>query len=637
MQSVDGRKHDTVDRKTRPMEGETLYRIRTEQSPSQKGGRTSWKPSRFEYLVFGVVILGFMLRVTGISFGLPLHLHPDEATQVENARSVLRGQINPGFFRYPSFMIYQLAFIYGIAESMASVLSLGLSNADYYLFARLLSATYGALTIGAVYLLGRVIVDRSVGMIAGSLLAISPDHIRESHYATVDVAMVFWSVLAMALVIWAIDRGERMKLYLAGIAAGLALSSKYSAIYILPSMFGAIGWAIWTADAGQRKPQTRVSTRVLFIVLGAFMLLLFLCFPKARVIEALRTWTTDGIIEREYLGLFDRILVLGSLGGAGLMLFGIFSLRTHWIQRLQACMIDRRFLGTGAIIVGTFAVTSPFVLLDLPHSARDIMYEYRHVSIGSAAHFSQNDPIVNTVKPKGAFPEPSYYWDWWWRQHGWIVSILVLAGVTVLLRKDSRAVAVTGPVVLLLFLSLTAAGNKADRYALLSLPLLYVFAGAAIGAMSNVRFGGASNFLQIAVLGAACVIPVQSTVDVFRREFVHPETRELAYQWLMEHGEPGSTMVREAYTPDIETVPTPFHVLAFQRSVFDSTSLEQWHDAGVRYFIIGRMRTWFEENASYYPFQAQNYRLLVERAHLLQEFKASEDVSGSSIWIYRIE
>src|SRR6187399_3320663 len=66
-------------------------------------------------LVF-VLILAGGLRLVGIDFGLPLQLHPDEWSQVNSARRMLGGDLNPHFFRYPSLTIYQLFVIVGGLE-----------------------------------------------------------------------------------------------------------------------------------------------------------------------------------------------------------------------------------------------------------------------------------------------------------------------------------------------------------------------------------------------------------------------------------------------------------------------------------------------------------------------------------------
>jgi hypothetical protein len=59
----------------------------------------------------GLLMAGYALRVWGSGFGLPAYIyHPDEPEMVERAFNILRsGNLNPGWFHYPSGYIYALA------------------------------------------------------------------------------------------------------------------------------------------------------------------------------------------------------------------------------------------------------------------------------------------------------------------------------------------------------------------------------------------------------------------------------------------------------------------------------------------------------------------------------------------------
>ena len=56
-----------------------------------------------------ILLLAFALRLDHIGFGLPQRLHPDEWKQVEIARRMAQGDLNPHFFRYPAGFMYLLA------------------------------------------------------------------------------------------------------------------------------------------------------------------------------------------------------------------------------------------------------------------------------------------------------------------------------------------------------------------------------------------------------------------------------------------------------------------------------------------------------------------------------------------------
>src|SRR5258708_19727991 len=85
-----------------------------------------------------VLVLALGLRLIGIGFGLPLQLHPDEWSQVDTARRMLGGDLNPHFFRYSSLTIYQL-FVIHAAMELARGAGVALTAPIYLLAGRLLS------------------------------------------------------------------------------------------------------------------------------------------------------------------------------------------------------------------------------------------------------------------------------------------------------------------------------------------------------------------------------------------------------------------------------------------------------------------------------------------------------------------
>jgi 4-amino-4-deoxy-L-arabinose transferase-like glycosyltransferase len=216
------------------------------------------------YWLIGIVVLGAALRFFGIWFGLSYPLaRPDEETAMGLALAMQGGDLNPRFFHWPSFALYFFAALYAAASAVRRVLSLDpLSGVDHVLLARGAVACAGTLTIVVLFRIGRRVADAHTGVVAALLLAVAILHVRESHFAMTDVIMTLLLTSSLALLLRALDEeGEtaesRWRAFRAfagaGLAGGLATSTKYSAAVVLAAMGAAqLVWlsrnrkAIWS-------------------------------------------------------------------------------------------------------------------------------------------------------------------------------------------------------------------------------------------------------------------------------------------------------------------------------------------------------------------------------------------------------
>lgn len=193
-----------------------------------------------------VVIVGAVLRLFPIWFGLPHGFaRPDEEVSTVVASQILRGDPNPRFFHWPSFTFYLFAALYAVAGVFRRLLTGNalLNYPEQILIGRAAVAVTGTATLVALFRLGRRSADQTTGLIAAALLAVTLLHVRESHFAMADVLMTFWITLALVLLFRALDEEEprlALKWYAAaGLAGGLATSTKYNAAAIVASMAAA--------------------------------------------------------------------------------------------------------------------------------------------------------------------------------------------------------------------------------------------------------------------------------------------------------------------------------------------------------------------------------------------------------------
>jgi 4-amino-4-deoxy-L-arabinose transferase-like glycosyltransferase len=198
----------------------------------------------------GILLLGASLRLYAIWFGLPyLRARPDEIDAVMHGQMVMRGDLNPHFFHWPSLTFYTFAAVFTAASDVLGALTPGatVTDAQYLVLARIVVALAGTATIAVLYDLGRRIADEWTGIAAATFLAVAILHVRESHFAMTDVLMTLLATASLALLARAVDAAEANAASInplqwfaaSGLVGGLAASTKYNAAAVVVAM-GAV-------------------------------------------------------------------------------------------------------------------------------------------------------------------------------------------------------------------------------------------------------------------------------------------------------------------------------------------------------------------------------------------------------------
>jgi len=238
------------------------------------------------FLIAALVALGGAVRLWGLTFGLPFTgAHPDETVIVSTALRFGYGDLNPHSFLYPSLFFYLTAVAYSILYAgghifgyFPSVLAFKwqffTDPSPFYLAARLLSAGLGTATVFFTYRLGMALAGRSAGLLAALLLAVNPLHVRNSHFATSDVAMTAFVTLGLLYAVRAANDGTLRDFIWSGIWFGLATSTKYPALLFLTSLLSA---AVWPCEKDPLVPR---QTRFYRLCLGLFCAAVALIFTS---------------------------------------------------------------------------------------------------------------------------------------------------------------------------------------------------------------------------------------------------------------------------------------------------------------------------------------------------------------------
>lgn len=215
------------------------------------------------------------LRFWALDHGIPFSVGVDEPEIMERAVRVIKtGDFNPHFFDYPGLYIYlqaavaALRFIWGALHGAWTSLD-GASSADFYLWARAVTAALGVATVGVVFACG-LRWGYPQALLASLFIAVMPLHVRESHYALTDVPVTFFVAWTLLLSLRAHERAAPGAFAAAGAAAGLACATKYPGG--LAALLPLLAWACTRLDS-----QTR--WRAAAATLGSFTAAFLLAAP----------------------------------------------------------------------------------------------------------------------------------------------------------------------------------------------------------------------------------------------------------------------------------------------------------------------------------------------------------------------
>lgn len=188
-----------------------------------------------DVLLLLVLILGAYLRFTGINWDDGTHLHPDERflTIVESelklpnslsayfntAQSPLN-PVNTGntFFVYGTLPIFLVRVVGGW---------LGQTGYDQiYLIGRAASASFEIITIFLLFLLGKRLYDRRVGLLAAAFFAVAVLPIQHAHFFVVDPFADTFIVAGLYFAVRSMDEGGYWNYLAFGLALGMGTASK---------------------------------------------------------------------------------------------------------------------------------------------------------------------------------------------------------------------------------------------------------------------------------------------------------------------------------------------------------------------------------------------------------------------------
>ena len=175
------------------------------------------------------------VRLWGINFGLPALYRPDEDVTVGRAMGIFHGILDPHFADWPHL------YFYVAAAWLAPFRLIGLvkDQASGYFGVRVLDALLGSLTVLLVLEFGRRAYGWLAGFLGAAALAVAFLHVRDSHFATLDIPLTLACAGALYVAYRTIHSRGLRPLLLNGIALGVAASLKYNGALVFVGIAAA--------------------------------------------------------------------------------------------------------------------------------------------------------------------------------------------------------------------------------------------------------------------------------------------------------------------------------------------------------------------------------------------------------------
>ncbi len=227
-----------------------------------------------------LTIGAFLLRVWTIRQSLPYVDHPDEPNPIDYVVGMLRtGNPNQQFFQKPSLFIYLVlaaisavnywglfgASAYGDLREFIVTTHTVTTVPAFFMAARLITASFGALSVLAAFGLGMRGWNRAAGLVGAAFVALLPYHLRFSQWATTDVTAAFLVVMSLSAALLAVRSNRWAAFLVSGAFAGLAASAKYNAGAVAGAIIVAALWplgtALWAKGRGDRRQGDRATGR----------------------------------------------------------------------------------------------------------------------------------------------------------------------------------------------------------------------------------------------------------------------------------------------------------------------------------------------------------------------------------------
>jgi hypothetical protein len=237
--------------------------------------------------LLAILLVAAGLRLWGLGHDLPFSYYGDELYLMKRAMAMGTGDLNPHWFHKPAFLMYVLAFCYGLYYAAGRLTGAWGSTAafgahflttpgPFLLIGRLVVCACGIATVYAVYRLAR----RAYGSVPAALgaalvAAVLVPMINSSQEIKSDIPCALLMTLSLGVYLGVRETASARPLVAASLLAGAAMGMHYYAI-VLPPTYAACEIAR-AARAGGGAARTLLGR--LALIAGLFVAGFFVTSP----------------------------------------------------------------------------------------------------------------------------------------------------------------------------------------------------------------------------------------------------------------------------------------------------------------------------------------------------------------------
>jgi len=188
---------------------------------SKTANNTNHKYSVFIMIL--IFLIGYGVRLYGISFDIPWNYHHDERWKINVVKSMIeRNSFNPLYFNHPSLLLYLTTFFYYLFGSFLGGLSI---DDQIKISGRLVSIISGSVSVLLLIKLSRNYLTEFSSYICGFLFALFPLSVLASRYLKEDALLVCMMLIFFNCLLM---KDSNKKFLIIGLTFGLCVGSKYT-------------------------------------------------------------------------------------------------------------------------------------------------------------------------------------------------------------------------------------------------------------------------------------------------------------------------------------------------------------------------------------------------------------------------